>query len=63
MKSPSFEINPNDHVVVERCEATGLGVGYVPNVPGAHSQAETIAELLTNLREVMEMLQDDTAPR
>jgi predicted RNase H-like HicB family nuclease len=63
MKSPSFEINPNDQVVVERCEATGLWVGHVPNVPGAHSQAQTIAELLTHLGEVMEMLQDDTAPR
>jgi predicted RNase H-like HicB family nuclease len=63
MKSPGFDTNSNDLVVVERCEATNLWVGYVPNIPGAHSQAETIAELFTNLREVMEMLQDDTEPQ
>ncbi len=62
MKSPSFNINPSDHVVVERCEATGLWVGYVRSIPGAHSQAESIAELFSNLREVMGMLQDDIEP-
>lgn len=62
MKSANFATNPDYQVVVERCGATALWVGYVPNIPGAHSQAETIAELFTNLREVMEMLQDDTEP-
>jgi predicted RNase H-like HicB family nuclease len=62
MKSPSFNINPSDHVVVERCEVTGLWVGYVRSIPGAHSQAESIVELFSNLREVMGMLQDDIEP-
>ena len=43
---------------VERCPHTGLYVGYVPGRRGAHSQAETLAELNANLREVMELLED-----
>ena len=27
---------------IERCPDTELYVGYVPNLPGAHSQGETI---------------------
>jgi predicted RNase H-like HicB family nuclease len=49
--------------VVERCPSTGLLVGYVPGFPGAHSQAETIEELHSNLREVIEMLLEDGEPR
>lgn len=45
--------------VVERCPDTGLYVGYVPGLRGAHSQGETRAELLENLREVVEMLLED----
>lgn len=48
--------------IVERCSDTGLYVGYVPNFPGAHSQAETLDELYGNLREVIEMLLEDGAP-
>jgi len=39
--------------VVEHCPDTGLYVGYIPGFPGAHSQAETLDELKTNLQEVM----------
>src|SRR5947208_2865713 len=42
--------------VVERCPDTGLYVGFVPGVPGAHTQAETLDELNANLKEVVEML-------
>ncbi len=42
--------------VVEKCPDTGLYVGYVPNFPGAHTQAETLDELYQNLHEVIEML-------
>lgn len=42
--------------VVERCRDTGLYVGYVPGLPGAHSQAGTLDELNENLREVLELL-------
>ena len=42
--------------VVERDQNTGLLVGYVPGFPGAHSQAESLDELRSNLREVIAML-------
>jgi predicted RNase H-like HicB family nuclease len=48
--------------IIEKCQATGLYVGYVPNFPGAHSQAETLDELHQNLKEVIEMLLEDGRP-
>ena len=45
--------------VVERDADTGLYVGYVPGLPGAHSQGETLDELNQNLQEVVEMLLED----
>jgi predicted RNase H-like HicB family nuclease len=38
-------------------------VGYVPDFPGAHSQAESLDELQANLREVIAMLLEDGEPR
>ncbi|MFH1935378.1 MAG: type II toxin-antitoxin system HicB family antitoxin [Pseudomonadota bacterium] len=32
-----------------------LYVGSVPGIPGAHTQAETLDELHTNLKEVLEL--------
>lgn len=49
-------------VIVERDCDTGLLVGSVPGWPGAHSQAETLAELEANLREVVTMLLEDGEP-
>lgn len=49
--------------VVEKDPDTGLYVGYVPGVAGAHSQGETLEELRDNLREVLEMLLEDGEPR
>jgi predicted RNase H-like HicB family nuclease len=49
--------------VVERCPDTGLYVGYVPGVQGAHPHGETLDELHDNLREVIEMLLEDGEPR
>jgi predicted RNase H-like HicB family nuclease len=49
--------------VVERDPVTGLLVGYVPGFPGAHSQAETLDELNTNLHEVISMLLEDGEPK
>lgn len=46
-------------VVIERCPETHLYVGFVPGIPGAHSQGETLEELRENIREVLEMLQED----
>ena len=48
--------------VVEKCPDTDLYVGYVPGLPGAHTQAETLDELQTNLREVIGMLLEDGEP-
>lgn len=49
--------------VVEKCPDTGLFVGHVPGLPGAHSQAETLDELGKNLKEVIEMLLEDGDPK
>lgn len=38
---------------------TKLYVGAVPGLPGAHSQAATLDELQHNLREVLELLEDE----
>lgn len=48
--------------VVEKCPDTGLYVGYIPGFPGAHSQGQTLDELIKNLREVVEMLLEDGEP-
>jgi predicted RNase H-like HicB family nuclease len=49
--------------VIEKCMDTGLYVGYVPGVPGAHSQGVTLDELAENLREVLEMLAEEGEPQ
>ena len=48
--------------VIERDPATGLLVGYIPGFPGAHSQGETVEELVHNLQEVTGMLLEDGEP-
>lgn len=48
--------------VIERCSETGLYVGFVPGFPGAHSQAESLDELKSNLHEVISMLLEDGDP-
>jgi predicted RNase H-like HicB family nuclease len=45
--------------VIERDADTGLYVGHVPGMPGAHSQAESLDELNANLQEVVSMLLED----
>jgi predicted RNase H-like HicB family nuclease len=49
-------------VAVEKCSQTGLYVGYVPGLPGAHTQAETLDELKKNICEVLSMLLEDGRP-
>jgi len=44
--------------IVEQCIQTGLYVGFVPGFSGAHTQAETLDELNQNLKEVIEMLEE-----
>jgi predicted RNase H-like HicB family nuclease len=48
--------------IVERSPETGLFVGFIPGVPGAHTQAESLAELNANLREVLSLLLEDGEP-
>ena len=48
--------------IIERCQDTGLFVGFIPGFPGAHTQGETLDELNKNLREVVEMLIEDGEP-
>ena len=40
---------------VEFDTETGLYIGIVPGVPGAHTQAATLDELQQNLKEVLEL--------
>lgn len=48
--------------VIERDTDSGLYVGFVPGMPGAYTQAETLDELNANLKEVVEMLLEDGEP-
>jgi predicted RNase H-like HicB family nuclease len=49
--------------VVERDTDTDFYVGFVPGMPGAHTQAESLDELNANLKEVVEMLLEDGVNR
>jgi len=49
----------NFTAIIEKCPDTGLYVGYVPGLAGAHSQGATIEELSGNLRETILMLLED----
>ncbi len=42
--------------IVQHCPVTGLYVGHVPGLAGAHSQGESLAELAANVREVVELV-------
>jgi predicted RNase H-like HicB family nuclease len=48
--------------VIERCPQTQLYVGYIPGLPGAHSQGSTLDELNKNLKEVLELIMEDGEP-
>lgn len=46
---------------VEKDPETGLYVGIVPNLPGAHTQGTTLDELQGNLKEVVELCLEELA--
>jgi len=53
----------NFPVYVERGKETGLYIGVVPGIPGAHTQAATPDELQKNLKEVIELcLEENQKP-
>ncbi len=48
--------------IIEQDTATSFYVAYIPDLPGAHTQAETLEELHKNLQEVVALvLEDDSA--
>ncbi len=48
---------------IEKDPESGLFIGYIPSLPGAHSQGATLDELYLNLKEVtilcLEMLSEE----
>ena len=46
------------YVVIEQDE-DGVYVGEVPQLPGCYSQGKTLDELLTNIKEVIELCLED----
>jgi predicted RNase H-like HicB family nuclease len=40
---------------IEQDPETGLYIGMVPSLPGAHTQARSLDELQVNLKEVIEL--------
>ena len=40
---------------IEKDPDSGLYVAVVPSIPGAHTEAKTVAELTRNLKEVIEL--------
>ncbi len=45
--------------IIEQDTATGLYVAYIPDLPGAHTQAATLEELKYNLQEVVALVLED----
>ena len=45
----------NFTVLIEKDMETNLYVGEVPGMAGCHSQGETIDELMSNMKEVIEL--------
>jgi predicted RNase H-like HicB family nuclease len=48
---------------IEFDQETGLYVGTVPGLPGAHSQGATLDELHQNLREVIELILEERSEK
>jgi len=47
---------------VEKDPESQLYIGYIPNLPGAHTQAITLDELYANLKEVTSLCLDALKP-
>ena len=46
---------------IEKDSETGFYIGYIPSLPGAHTQAETLDELHRNLEEVAALCLEELA--
>ena len=57
----SMLMGMNLRAIIERDLTTGLLVGSVPGIPGAHTQGETVEEVQANLSEVIELLREEGA--
>ena len=53
---------PRITAYVEKDMESGLYVAVVPGIPGAHTQAETLDELQTNLKEVLQLCLEEMEP-
>ncbi len=49
-------------ILIQKDPGTGFYVGYVPNMPGAHSQGETVEELKLNLKEAISLCIEEGEP-
>jgi predicted RNase H-like HicB family nuclease len=49
--------------IIEKCPNTGFYIGYIPGLPGVHSQAESLDQLHDNLQEVLKMIVADGASK
>ena len=47
---------------IEKDKETGLYIGIVPNLPGAYTQAASLDELQSNLKEVIELCLEELSP-
>lgn len=45
--------------IIEQDTATGYYVAYIPDLPGAHTQAESLEELTANLQEVVALVLEE----
>jgi predicted RNase H-like HicB family nuclease len=44
---------------IEKDSETGLYIGFIPSLPGAHTQGETLDELHKNLEEVAALCMEE----
>lgn len=49
--------------VIHRCPETSLYLAFVPGFPGAYTQAESLDELCSNLRDVIVLLLESGGTR
>jgi len=47
---------------IEKDPETGMYIATVPSIPGAHTQANTLDELLQNMKEVVEICLQEMDP-